>query len=330
MTQGTPFDETLLDRYSDGELIEHINHSPSLVTTRTEAVKELSPNLLAKPIERGVDPLDESYAIACARSVGVNVPVVRRIVPREEDTGGHFLIMNRIHGKTLEQLWPHIGLWGTIRIAWQLRQFLRAMATATSKTTGGLHSGTTRSIYLEAIYGPTPHASPVMFSNYLNWWLTECRPYAFQPRPDLTFPPAEHVLVHQDLAPRNMILDNIGNLWIIDWNYSGYYPVFMEYMGVDASTGSDWFLAPTWMSRWGRMRWALLRFIACGFASKHWRAIRGINAVHQRTLRFRIDKAPFSVCKQSSTSILLWLAYLFLYTSSRRIVCAHRSSSPFV
>lgn len=42
------------------------------------------------------------------RSIGVNVPAIHRIVRlREED---HFIVMERIHGETLEQLWPHLGL----------------------------------------------------------------------------------------------------------------------------------------------------------------------------------------------------------------------------
>jgi hypothetical protein len=55
------------------------------VTIRTEAVKDLSPGLVAKPVSYLVDPLDESYAMRRARSVGANVPVVRRIASRGED-----------------------------------------------------------------------------------------------------------------------------------------------------------------------------------------------------------------------------------------------------
>lgn len=298
MIQEAPFDETLLDSYSDEELFERIERSPSLVTIRQETVKVLSPGLIAKPVSCFIDPLDETYAMERARSVGVSVPVVRRTVTGGEDADEHFLIMDRIHGKTLEQLWPHIGIWETIRIAWQLRGFLRAMASITSGTTGGLHSGVVRSIHIDAIFGPVPHASPSTFSSYLNWWLTECRPQWCQPRPDLTFSPTQHVLVHQDLAPRNMMLDTTGSLWIIDWNNAGYYPTFMEYMGMDAvSAGLDWFRASTWASWWGRMRWDLLRFIACGPIRKHSRAIMGLNAVSHRIQRFRVDRNPFSTDK---------------------------------
>ena len=298
MAQEKTFDETLLDSYSDEELLGLIQRSPPVVTVRTETVKVLSPGLVAKPTDFFADPLDEAYAMERARSVGVNVPVLRRIISGGEDGNAHFLIMDRVHGKTLEQLWPHISLWESIRIAWQLRRYLHAMASVTSETTGGLHSGLVHSLYIDAIYGPVPHASPTTFCNYLNWWLTECRSQWCKPYPELTFSPSQHVLVHQDLAPRNLILDTTGTLWVIDWNFSGYYPAFMEYMGVDAVlAGSDWFRARTWASWWGVKRWDLLRFITCGFIGKHRKAIRGLHVVCQRILTFRADRSPFSVKK---------------------------------
>ncbi|OBT49687.1 hypothetical protein VE04_10270, partial [Pseudogymnoascus sp. 24MN13] len=34
----------------------------------------------------------------------------------------------------------------------------------------------------------------------------------------------ELVLTHQDIAPRNIILDAEGKAWLIDWAYAGAYP----------------------------------------------------------------------------------------------------------
>ncbi|KAL1671461.1 hypothetical protein EV122DRAFT_284899 [Schizophyllum commune] len=124
------------------------------------------------------------------------------------------------------------------------------MATVTAHITGGLHSGRTHSEWLNALYGPVKRASPTMFTNHLNWWLTDCRPSVCEPRPDLTIQPApQHILVHQDLVPRNMIVDRRGTLWIVDWGHAGYYPVFMEYAGMDAARGlaMSWLSAPTFL-----------------------------------------------------------------------------------
>ncbi|RDB18648.1 hypothetical protein Hypma_014700 [Hypsizygus marmoreus] len=43
------------------------------------------------------------------------------------------------------------------------------------------------------------------------------------------------VFTHQDLAPRNMILDKSGRLWLLDWEFAGWYPSYFEYACVMSS-----------------------------------------------------------------------------------------------
>ncbi|KAL1727195.1 kinase-like protein [Schizophyllum commune] len=288
-----------LSAYTDAELERYINQCTSIRTTREEVVLRLSPHLVAKPVAWPEDPQDEVIALERARAVGVNVPAVRRVVPCDDDS--HFIIMDYIDGQTMEQLWKSMGLLSTIRIARQLRSYLHAMATVAAPITGGLHSGRTHSEWLDALYGPVKSASPAMFTSYLNWWLTDCRPSVCEPRPDLTIQPApQHILVHQDLVPRNLIVDRRGTLWIVDWGHAGYYPAFMEYAGMDAARGlaMSWLSAPTWAARWARARWALLRFIACGFGWRYSKQLAALRVVRQRSLRFRMAKGPYSDSEQ--------------------------------
>ncbi|KAI0077456.1 hypothetical protein K474DRAFT_1088988 [Panus rudis PR-1116 ss-1] len=109
-------------------------------------IHTFSETLVAKSIGWPEDPLDEVHAMDQARALGVNVPVVHRIVPDEINT---WIIMDRVHGETVQQLWPRIGLWTT--------------------TTGGLHSRRMSTQWLDGIYGPIPHASPIEFAGYLHW-----------------------------------------------------------------------------------------------------------------------------------------------------------------
>ncbi|KAI5894165.1 uncharacterized protein SCHCODRAFT_02623909 [Schizophyllum commune H4-8] len=269
------FDEVALPTYTDAELEHYISECASIRTTREEAVRRLSPHLVAKPVHWPEDPQDEVLALERARAIGINVPAVRRVVPCSDD--GHFIIMDYIDGPTIEQL--------------------LAMATVTAPITGGLHSGRTHSEWLDALYGPVKRASPAMFTNHLNWWLTDCRPSVCEPRPDLTLQPApQHILVHQDFVPRNMIVDRQGTLWIIDWAHAGFYPAFMEYVSMDATSGlaMGWLSARTLAAWWGRTRWALLRFIACGFSWRYSKQLAALRVVRQRSLRFRLAKGPYS------------------------------------
>lgn len=291
----TEFSETLLDKYSDEQVAYYVDQSPTLTTTRTESIRVLSDHLVAKSVPWPEDHCDETDAMDKARSVGVNVPAVRRVVSLSE--GDHLIVMERIHGKTLEQLWPSLGLWATIRIAWQLRSFVSALRTVTSQKTGGVHSGQVRSEWIQGINGPVPYASPSLFCDYLNWWLVKARPSNCAPLPQLLLrPPREHVLVHQDLAPRNMILDLSGRLWLVDWGRSGFYPAFMEYLGMEGpERAMPWLAARSLASWWGRCRWSLFCLIACGYSRLHSKGRAVCVVVRQRSLRYKLEKPVHSV-----------------------------------
>ncbi|KAG5925990.1 hypothetical protein E4U53_003176 [Claviceps sorghi] len=44
----------------------------------------------------------------------------------------------------------------------------------------------------------------------------------------LRLAPAEVVFVHADICPRNIILGRDGNLWFIDWEFAGWWPMYWE------------------------------------------------------------------------------------------------------
>lgn len=204
--QPEPFNESLLDHYSDAVLINFCLKSALLFTTRPEPIYLLSPNLVIKRSSSSSGHLDEVNALRFAQRLGIRVPAVRRVVchPEEEYL---LIFMDRIHGDTLEQRWSEISWWSVIRVAWQLRGYLRLMRRTVSASAGGVYSGRVRSPWFGAIYGPVNHVSPPVLAGYINWWLKNCRPYRFKPLSDCVLKPQPNVLVHQDLVPRNMILD---------------------------------------------------------------------------------------------------------------------------
>ncbi|TBU26205.1 kinase-like protein [Dichomitus squalens] len=292
------FVDQLLDSYSDDELLDYIRRSPRLGASYSEqSIVLLSSTLIAKRSGHDFDeePLDEVGALQHARAAGVRVPAFRRLVP-EGDDGVHYIIMERIIGPTLQQLWRDLGLWGTVRVAWQLRNNLRLLHSVTSQTTGGVHTGQTRCEWLYALHGPARHASPTVFTSYLNWWLVNCRPTELSSYHNLVLQPAkEHVLVHQDLAPRNMILDARGDLWLVDWGHAGFYPAYMEYFGMEArSLETPWLSERTWAAWWGRFRWSIVRWIAAGSFYRYRKAWNAHVIINIRTHRFKLEKSPFS------------------------------------
>lgn len=149
-------------------------------------------------------------------------------------------------------------------------------------------------MYIEAVYGPRYHATPAMFAGYLNWRLHLRQDQGFPSRSDLQLPvPTHHVLVHQDLVPRNMILDSQRNLWLIDWGHSGFYPEEMESLTMDITMGCamPWISKKTWAGWWGRFKWGILRWMAGAGFSRSGSYQRSMAFICQRILTFRGDKA---------------------------------------
>ncbi|KAJ7251153.1 hypothetical protein B0H12DRAFT_1071966 [Mycena haematopus] len=240
------FDDENLDGYSDGDLEAYIRQSPRIETVRQEHTKLLSPSLVVKVIPWPVTPWDEVDALKRAAAAGIRVPAVRRVVPLPRNA--HAIVMDRVQGKTLEQLWPELGLWQTLSMAWQLRR------AVTSPSRPRAPAASTRA-------RPAQYSTPAAFTDYLNWWLVQARPSHLSPRPELLLTaPTHHVLVHQDLAPRNMIIDGSDRLWLIDWGHAGYYPAFMETLGMIDDPSKHSLGASAWTAWWGRIRWRAISF----------------------------------------------------------------------
>lgn len=257
----------VLDEMTDEAVLEHVLSSPNVETIKVEPIRILGPTLVAKP-STDDNAQEESAAMACAHKLGIRVPIVRRIIPEDFDgPDGHdaFIIMDRIHGMTLEQLWPQLGIIDTVRYALQLRKFISIMHSSKSQRGGGLANGTYCSRWFDLFTQPIPSMSPTRFTSYMNWWLVNC----LQPRPELIVKPLkEHTFVHQDLVPRNFIIDQYHQLWIVDWTWGGYYPEYFEYAQMsDPRFGKPIERTSSWTKRCWRWKWILFRAVAIGFRS---------------------------------------------------------------
>lgn len=123
---------------SDEEVSEVVRSSPNVETVKIEATRILGPSLLCK-FSLDNKAREEVAALEHARKLGIRAPIVRRVIPKtaRADT---FIIMDRIQGKTLEQLWPQLGILDTILYALQLRKFINTMHESTSQVGGGLRA----------------------------------------------------------------------------------------------------------------------------------------------------------------------------------------------
>lgn len=286
-----PFDDALLQSYTNEQLIGHINSAPYLCPDDPRnRIRRLSPRLLAKKYcdNRHLD--DALAAMEMARRVGVRVPHVPR-------TAGDYMVMQYVCGRALTDAWPTLGWLTTIHLALVLRRYVRAMRTLQSPTAGSLATGSCRSYFLKDYFGLPAHARPCDIQSFIDFWAAfvsmrhdfqrarkgvRSRPLSWVPRAD----DASLVLTHHDLAPRNLLLDNSGKLWVLDWDFAGWYPQFFEYAAIyNFRELHEWsFLC--------RLRWHLFVLASCGYYMSE---LRVLTSAQSKFTRFgyarRVDIA---------------------------------------
>ena len=177
------------------------------------------------------------------QQTNIPIPVVRRSVrdflPGEEflegDRDYRFLAMEYVRGSTLRIAWPTLSLWSKLRMIWTLRQYIRQLRRVTSpySTRPGPLGGSSAQAPSGMIFSKS--TPPLENSDHLKlWYHYEKRrgqsnglvPPRFPPFPDAS----PLVMTHADLDLGNIMLDELGHVWLIDFGVSGYFPVWYEYI----------------------------------------------------------------------------------------------------
>jgi len=278
------FQDDLLQSYSETELIRHILASPSLVPI--SSIHLLSKNLLAKHYEASLVD-DALKAMDTAHRLGIRVPCVKRTI-----RSGHnvWCIMERILGDTLEIVWSQLSWFATIKLSLQLRHFVRCLRSLTSSTAGSLATGQCRSFYLEDRFGLPARSNPKDITYFIRFWvgfssirqaIKAATQASVEPRGRIPPTAKSLVFTHHDLAPRNLLLDPSGQLWLLDWDLAGFYPIYFEYASMqNFQMPRDWNLL-------SKLRWDLFTRAAVGRYSQDARVLEQIRS---RFSRFAVGR----------------------------------------
>ncbi|KAG6861015.1 hypothetical protein C0995_004868 [Termitomyces sp. Mi166 len=227
-----------VDQLNDKEILELIKNAPRLIPKYN--VFKLTPNVVAKRrgLVAGLEDIDATEAnvlnLLFAETT-IPVPRVRRVV-------NSWIVMDYIPGTTLAQAWPSLSIWRKIRIAFTLRRYVRQLRQlkASATTPPGPFSARGPQICESPIFGGVqstrgPFTSYSEFSQFFNkrhkMSADNKKIPPEDPKRKERFDDTEPlVLTHQDLNLRNIMVGEDGRLWMIDWAWSGYYPVWFEYV----------------------------------------------------------------------------------------------------
>lgn len=159
------------------------------------------------------------------------IPIPRLIRVIDIGESDHLAIMEYIPGKQLNHAWPTLSLRAKLRIAWTLRSYVRQLRKIRGVRPGPPGDGVL--LCDGHVFGYTPKgpfADQAALASYFRKFLA-CyfpRPSSYDPF-DLIKP---LVLTHFDLNMRNILLGDDGQVWIIDWGWSGYYPEWFEFLSM--------------------------------------------------------------------------------------------------
>lgn len=147
---------------------------------------------------------------------------------KSQDVEGYFIVMDYIAGSTVESCWDSLD---DISKEFVVQQIASIIETMQSKTLNNLpvgpigHDGTEK---FEGPwftdYGAGPFASLAELEAWCNHKIDVCAMVKQLPPGIPKFRFTDMVFTHQDVAPRNLILDANMKVWLIDWGCAGVYP----------------------------------------------------------------------------------------------------------
>ncbi|KAJ7635092.1 hypothetical protein FB45DRAFT_1002503 [Roridomyces roridus] len=169
----------------------------------------------------------EAFALeVLAQHTTIPVPRVHCLAQTDY---GHIIVMDRISGKQLSTLWPTMSVEEKNGIADTLAGYLRQLRSVQIphlRVPGPLDREMRPRLCIEGpVFGFIgPPRGP--FASYAE--LTEFLEHKRKGLMDPSIPPMDDsyplVLTHHDIRPHNLILDDAGTLWMVDWAGAGVYP----------------------------------------------------------------------------------------------------------
>ncbi|KAH7884140.1 kinase-like domain-containing protein [Phlebopus sp. FC_14] len=195
-------------------------------------VYKIAPDTIAKTYWSTDEAISEALNLSMITTMTtIPVPKVQEIAVNPK-TAMTYLVMEYIDGQTLDSCWDRLTLLSKLRIAWTLRSYV-AQLRRLQRTVPGTLNGSSCTGPLFTEYGAGPFASYDEMTAWFNHKLDVSQRMKQAP---LNAPRFDNlwplVFTHWDLCPRNVLLARDGKVYVLDWQRSGFYPAWFEYVGM--------------------------------------------------------------------------------------------------
>jgi hypothetical protein len=204
----------------------------------------------------------EMLALDLVRSqTTIPAPRIRKIYHTPGYTRGDALVLMDVipRATQLKRCWPSLPVWKKLKVVltmrFYLRQIRRVRSPAHSSTPGPLGLRPQSCLGLQFVderwwpaMGPMTFDTYDDLADYYDRWRVNVlslvaigwasvMPGLGPPLPTERFFPL--MFTHNDLNMRNILLDDDGKLWIIDWAWAGFYPRWFEYIDMRFASQKD-------------------------------------------------------------------------------------------
>ena len=165
-----------------------------------------------------------------AANTSIRVPKVRRSFnvpgPGIFETIG-YIVMDYVEGVCLANCWNDLDPGTRQNVVLQVAGFIQQLQSVRLNSPGPIGGGPCQGRWFTD-YSAGPFTNQQEIENWFNHKLAICNGSgnAREDIPPFNFP--TFVLTHQDISPRNLILDPSGQVWLIDWAFAGAYPPCFE------------------------------------------------------------------------------------------------------
>ncbi|KAK4861265.1 hypothetical protein LT330_004181 [Penicillium expansum] len=225
-----PLCERDLNSVTDEALAALLTTAPILHQLGGTTVVRLSKKLVMKG-GGSVLASEAKMLSLLASKPSTRVPRVHRSFQVKDDTQYFgtcgYIVMDFIQSQPLDKCWASLPLSTQGEIASQIAEMIKEMQSIELLQPGPIGGGPCRGLFFTD-YSAGPFMDTAEMEGWFNHKLDICKSVHKAPEDTPPFHFTKFVITHHDISPRNLVVDQHGRVWLIDWAYSGAYPPVFE------------------------------------------------------------------------------------------------------
>eukprot|EP00172_Hildenbrandia_rubra_P002099 Plantae.Rhodophyta-Hildenbrandia_rubra.ctg2758.p1 GENE.Plantae.Rhodophyta-Hildenbrandia_rubra.ctg2758~~Plantae.Rhodophyta-Hildenbrandia_rubra.ctg2758.p1 ORF type:complete len:290 (-),score=20.79 Plantae.Rhodophyta-Hildenbrandia_rubra.ctg2758:241-1110(-) len=168
-----------------------------------------------------------------AANTTIKVPCVHQVLTVSDKKSIYgatsYIVRDYIQGTCLSECWSELEEDVQQEVCRQVMDAIYQLQSLKLDRPGPVDGGMAHGSWFTD-FGAGPFSSQADLEGWFNHKLDVCKrlTQARKDAPSFTGKFAPLVMSHMDISPRNLILDKYQQVWFIDWECAGAYPVFFE------------------------------------------------------------------------------------------------------